>query len=79
MGERKFVSPVRPVGMELVMFYPCPYCQRNVPLLAPTEPAMGDCDSCGRQFPVVPIDNTTTQYIKLILNNGQAAIDPEYV
>ena len=77
--QQSFVPPVRPVGMELVMFYPCPYCGRNVPLLAPTEASMGSCDFCRKQFPLVPIDNTTVQYLKLILDNGQAAIDPEYL
>ncbi len=79
MAEKKFVTPVRPVGMELVMLYPCPHCGRNVPLLAPTEPSMGSCDSCKKQFPLMPIDSTTVQYIKLILHNGQASIDPGYV
>jgi hypothetical protein len=78
LSQQKFISPVRPVGMELVMLYPCPHCGRNVPLLAPVEPAMGSCDFCKKQFPLVPIDNTTVQYIKLILHNGQAPIDPEY-
>jgi len=78
MSEKKFTPPVRPVGMELVMLYPCPYCGRNVPILAPVEPSMGTCDLCKKQFPLVPVDNTTVQYIKLILHNGQASIDPGY-
>ncbi|MFW6414993.1 MAG: hypothetical protein ACOCZ2_01635 [Thermodesulfobacteriota bacterium] len=79
MSEEKNFSPAKPVGMEIVFYYHCPYCSRRVPLIAPVEPSMGQCDACGNQFPVVPADEKNIRYIKTILDNGKAAIDPNFV
>jgi hypothetical protein len=57
MGEKKRpLTPVKPSGMEIICFYPCPFCSREVPLVSPTQPAMVRCDSCGKDFPIVPVD-----------------------
>jgi len=79
MSDAKNFSPAKPVGMEIVFYYQCPYCSRKVPLIAPVEPSMGQCDACGNQFPVVPADEKNIRYIKTILDNGKAAIDPNFV
>ena len=77
--QRKFLTPVKPTGFEIIFLYPCPFCVRNVPLLAPTEPSMGQCDVCQKQFPLVPVDEKPIMFMKTILDNGRAAIDPDYL
>lgn len=72
-------SPVKPARMELVFFYTCPYCQRELPLLATTQPAMITCDVCRQSFPIVPIDEYSVHFVKLMLADGPAAIDPDYM
>ena len=67
------------MSMELVFFYACPYCQRELPLVAPTQPTMITCDMCRQSFPIVPVDEYSVQFVKLMLADGQAAIDPDYM
>lgn len=77
--SKKPQQPVRPNGMELVFFYPCPACNRQVPLIGPTQPAMAQCDACMQPFPIMPVDERSIRYLKLMLDNGRAAIDPDFV
>ncbi|MGE4553175.1 MAG: hypothetical protein AB7D57_08685 [Desulfovibrionaceae bacterium] len=77
--KRKPLTPVRPTGMEIVFLYPCPHCQREVPLIAPARPAMAQCDACRKNFPIVPVDERTMNYLRLILAGGKAAIDPDFL
>ena len=77
--KRKPLTPVRPAGMEIVFLYPCPHCQREVPLIAPTRPAMAQCDACRKNFPIVPVDERTMNYLRLVLAGGKAAIDPDFL
>lgn len=79
MSKDKTLSPAKPMGMEIVFYYQCPFCNRKVPLVAPTQPSMGQCDACGSQFPVVPADEKHIRYIKTIMDNGRAAIDPNFI
>ncbi|AGW15166.1 MAG: hypothetical protein LDL30_11410 [Desulfovibrio sp.] len=76
---RKPLTPVKPVGLELVFFYPCPHCQRQVPLVGPTQPSLAQCDSCKGQFPIVPADERTLTFLKIMLANGKAGIDPDFL
>ena len=71
-------QPVPPESMELVFWYRCPGCGRRNPLIAPTQPAMTRCESCGETFPVMPIDERTVHYVKITLANGHAAVDPDF-
>lgn len=73
------VAPVKPIGVELVFFYPCPFCKRELPLVAPPQPTMITCDVCRQSFPIVPIDEYSVQFVKLMLADGPAAIDPDYM
>lgn len=75
----KPLMPVRPMGMEIVFLYPCPHCAREVTLIAPTRPTMAQCDACRKSFPIVPVDDRTLRYFKLMLNGGKAAIDPDFL
>lgn len=75
----KPVSPVKPKGMELIFIYSCPYCQREIPLVAPTSPAVVRCDVCTRTFPVIPVEEKTIAFIKLMLGNGSSAIDTDFM
>lgn len=72
------VQPVPPESMELVFFYRCPGCGRRNPLIAPTQPSMTRCESCGEPFPVMPVDERTVHYVKIMLANGRAALDPDF-
>ncbi len=77
--KRKPVTPVRPTGLELVFMYACPFCQRQAPLVSPTKPAMAQCEACQGHFPIVPVDERTVQFIKIVLANGKAGIDPDFL
>lgn len=80
MADRsKPLKPVRPAGMELVFVYPCPFCERQVPVLSPTQPSMAQCDSCRGHFPIVPVDDRTVQFMRIMLASGKAAIDPDFL
>ncbi len=79
MVTKKPIQPVTPEGMEILFFYPCPRCQRHVPLLSPTQPTMVQCDNCHESFPIVPVDERGLHYIRIMLANGQAAVDPDFM
>ncbi len=80
MGKsKKPITPVRPASMELIYLYPCPFCEREVPLIAPTRPAMAQCDACRKSFPIIPIDERTISYLKAMMANGKACIDPDFL
>lgn len=79
MSGKRPLIPEKPVDMDIVYYYKCPFCQRKVPLIAPSQPSMGQCDACHKQFPVVPADECTLVFIKTILDYGQAGIDPNYI
>jgi len=80
MPERKKpVTPVKPCGLEVIFLYPCPFCGREVPLVAPLKPQMAQCDACHQRFPVVPADEKTVRFVKLMTAGGKAGIDPDYV
>ncbi|WP_319780260.1 hypothetical protein [Maridesulfovibrio sp.] len=76
--SRKPLSPVKPSGMELIFMFPCPFCGREVPYIAPTQPAMATCDACRRNFPIVPVDEKIVRFYKTMLENGKAAVDPDF-
>lgn len=78
-GNHKPLTPVKPVGLEVIFLYPCPHCQRQVPLIGPTQPSMAQCDACAKHFPIVPADNRSLRFIKIMLGNGRAGIDPDFL
>jgi len=78
MNAQRPVSPVAPTGMEILFMYICPHCGRKAALIAPTQPAMVSCDACQAPFPIVPVDERTVQYIRLMLAGGHAATDPDF-
>jgi hypothetical protein len=79
MAKNKPLEPVRPVGIELISIYPCPFCGRRVPLMAPVKPGMGQCDACQKRFPVVPVDGRCVEFLKTMTFGGRAIIDPDYL
>ncbi|GAB6161538.1 hypothetical protein JCM12298_06970 [Desulfothermus naphthae] len=79
MAKKRPIEPVKPEGMEIMLYYICPFCFRKVPVIAPLEPTVVRCDSCNKQFPVVPADDKTVKFLKAILNNGRAAIAPDFL
>ncbi len=79
MKNQKPLEPVAPDGMEMFFFYPCPFCKRHVPLLAPVQPALVQCDNCHQNFPILPVDEYSLHYVRIMLANGRAAMDPDFV
>lgn len=75
---KKPIVPVKPKDMEVVYIYPCPNCDRGMPLASPTQPTMIRCEGCGVQFPIVPVDERTVRYIKIMSAGGKAAVDPDF-
>ena len=73
------LQSVKPVGLELIFLYPCPFCAHQVPTLSPTQPAEIQCESCARKFPILPVDEKTVVYIKTVLANGASAVDPAFL
>lgn len=73
------LTPVAPDGMEIIFFYKCPKCSKHVPIAAPTEPRMLSCDGCGFQFPIIPIDERSLHYMRIMLANGKAAADADFL
>ncbi len=77
--KKKPLLPVKPTGIELVYLYVCPFCQRQVPIVSPTQPSMVQCEACRSSFPIVPVDDKTVQFVKIVLANGKAGIDPDFL
>ncbi len=78
-NSSKPIMPVKPMGMEIIFLFQCPHCSREVPLIAPTRPAMTQCDACRKSFPIVPVDDRTLRYLKVMLAGGKAAVDPDFL
>ena len=78
MSQRP-VKPVQPHGMEFLFFYRCPHCAHQVALISPLQPAIAQCDACGKTFPVVPVDVRSIQYVRLMFANGKAAADSDFI
>jgi len=79
MEIKRPLEPIKPEGMEIILYYPCPFCSRKVPVIAPLEPTVIRCDACNKQFPIVPSDDKTIKFLKTILDNGRAAIAPDFL
>lgn len=77
--QEKPIAPVKPSGMELVFLYICPHCGAELPLLAPTTPMMTRCSACERVFPVVPVEEKSVNFIKIMLGNGVSAVDADFI
>ena len=79
MEVSKPVAPVKPNRMELLFIYACPFCHNESPLISPPRPTLIGCTSCQRKFPIIPVDQRSVHYVKIMLENGMAAIDPDYM
>lgn len=73
------LMPMPPEGLEILFYYRCPRCDKHVALSSPTEPRMVKCDNCHQDFPIIPVDDHTIQYIQIILQHGRAAADPDFL
>ncbi|MBQ7617525.1 MAG: hypothetical protein IJS50_01495 [Desulfovibrio sp.] len=78
-SQHKPQAPVLPEAMEVIFFYPCPGCGRHIPRVNPIEATIAICDGCGQTFPIVPVDEFGLQYIRIMLCNGKAAADPDFL
>lgn len=77
--EQRPVAPVPPDGMEILFFYKCPFCSRHIGVPSPIEPRMLRCEACHGQFPIIPVEEQGLHYIRIMLANGQAAADPDFL
>ncbi len=77
--KEKPIDPVKPVGMDIILYYPCPFCKNKVPIIAPVQPSLGYCDRCHREFPLVPADEKSINFLKLIFDDGRAIIDSTFI
>ena len=50
-----------------------------MPLVNPVEPRNVRCDGCGKQFPIIPVDEHGLHYVRIMLANGKAAANPDYL
>lgn len=73
------IAPVPPDGMEILFFYQCPSCGKHAPVPSPTEPRMLICDACRTTFPIIPVDETSLHYIRIIMAGGKAAADQDFM
>jgi len=72
-------KPVAPSGMDFIFYYPCPHCSYHVPLRSPTRATMTRCVSCSKHFPIMPVDECGIQFVRLMLAEGGAALDPDFI
>jgi transcription elongation factor Elf1 len=79
MSSTRPQKPVAPSGMELIFFYSCPHCGHQASLLAPTRAAMVRCDSCAKHFPIMPVDERGIRFVRIMLAEGRAALDPDFI
>ncbi len=79
--KRKIIEPVAPTNMEIILTYVCPDCYTQTPVVAPIHPAKIRCSNpqCKLEFPILPVDPTTLQYLKLIFADGAAMVNPDFV
>jgi hypothetical protein len=40
---------------------------------------MLNCDSCGRAFPIIPVDEHGLHYVRAMLAGGKAAAAPDFL
>jgi len=78
-AKRNVILPVKPARMDVVYYYPCPHCGRELPLISPVQPVLAQCDNCRGKFPVVPVDERMSRFLKVINADGAAAIDQDYL
>lgn len=73
------IAPVSPDGMEVIFFYSCPHCEHRLPVASPTQPAMVPCNACKKPFPIIPVDGFGLRFVRIMMNNGLAAVDPDFL
>lgn len=37
------------------------------------------CPGCGQPFPIIPVDEHGLQYVRIMLADGKAAADPDFL
>ena len=79
MANQRPLEPVAPVGMEVLFFYPCPFCGQATPTISPTQPTMLECNNCHKNYPILPVDEHGLHYMQIMLAGGKAAVDPDFI
>lgn len=80
MPGRRPIEPAKPEGMELIFFYACPYCGRKILALATGRPFRWRVViRAPKTFQFCLWMNAQYVFAKLMLANGKAAIDPDFM
>ncbi len=79
MAQDRPVDPAVPVGMDIVIHYICPHCRRRIRVPAPTQPGTIACPQCRHRFPIVPADERTLAFIRIMTADGAAAANPDFL
>ncbi len=77
--KRQIIEPVAPSGLDIILTYACPSCHTPLPVAAPIHPIKIKCAMCSLEFPILPADPTTLQYLRLILADGAAIINADFM
>lgn len=75
----KPTRPVMPSGLEFVIYYTCPNCGAMNGAFSPVEPGMLTCGHCQTEFPVIPVDARSLQYIRLMTGNGRFMVESDFL
>jgi len=65
--------------MTIIFTYTCPFCGQENHIPSPFSPGLLHCVSCMKAFPIIPVDERTIRYIHLMLDNGRAAADADFI
>ena len=77
-NKMTYDEPVKPESMALLFVYPCPHCRNEVVLVSPVQPMTVTCGACHNSFPIVPVDEQTVKYVYTMLDDGKAAVNPNF-
>ncbi len=78
MSQRP-MQPVAPVSMHIVFGYICPSCGQTSHVPAQVRPTQIRCVKCQTVFPIIPVDERTLHFIHIMLDNGRAAADTDFI
>lgn len=65
---------VYPEEVEILLFYPCPRCQRKMPVIAPVEMKLIRCDQCGHTYKIASVRGKDILYLKSVLAGGRSLV-----
>ncbi len=77
--KQRPVQPVAPTSMNVFFGYACPHCGQLNHVPAQLKPTQIHCGQCGFAYPLIPVDERTLHFMHIMLDNGRAAADADFV